>query len=195
MPRIAIYLALIGPILYAVSTLALQIIVAVKAHDFAGSSNHSTQAAHDALSGGALNAMQLVSFFSVLMTAIAFVLVALNAMRVGLLTRFMGILGVITGALLVFPIGGSPIIVQSFWLFALGFLILGRWPNGVPPAWATGRAEPWPSQQELREAREAARAGDAAPPSREPAAASDGDSDGPAPTQHSSSKKKKRKRR
>lgn len=191
MPRVAIYLALIGPILYAVATLALQIGVTVEAHDFATGGDLSTQAAHDALSGGLLNAMQFLSFFAILTTAIAFVLVALNAMRVGLLTRFMGILGVITGALLVFPIGGSPIIVQAFWLIALGFLIFGRWPNGVPPAWATGRAQPWPTQQELREAREAARRGEE-PASRptEPDELAE-----PERPVHPSSKKRKRKRR
>jgi hypothetical protein len=48
-------------------------------------------------------------------------------------------------------------IIQSFWLAAIAVLIAGRWPNGVPPSWRSGKAEPWPSQQELREQREQAR--------------------------------------
>ena len=48
----------------------------------------------------------------------------------------------------------SPLpIVQTFWLGAMALLLAGRWPNGVPPAWVTGEAPPWPSQQEAREAR------------------------------------------
>ena len=53
-------------------------------------------------------------------------------MRVGLLTRFMGILGVIVGVLFVIPLGSQLPIVQCFWLIAVGLLILGRWPRRRP---------------------------------------------------------------
>ena len=49
-----------------------------------------------------------LSFFPLI--ALGFVLISLNAMRAGLLTRFMGVLGIIVGALLVFPIP-SPVVV------------------------------------------------------------------------------------
>ena len=78
-------------------------------------------------------------------------------MRVGLLTRFMGILGMLIGALVVFQLD-QPQIVRAIWLIFLGVLFLGRYPGGTPAAWETGRAEPWPSQQELRERRDAIRA-------------------------------------
>ncbi len=80
-------------------------------------------------------------------------LVALQAMRVGLLTRFMGYLGIFTGVLVLFPIGSPVPVVQGFWLLALAYLFSGRWPNGVPPSWRSGRAEKWPSSAELREQR------------------------------------------
>ena len=51
-------------------------------------------------------------------------------MRVGLLTRFMGVLGIIVGVLFIIPLGSSLPIVQAFWLCALGALFLGRWPRG-----------------------------------------------------------------
>jgi hypothetical protein len=80
-------------------------------------------------------------------------------MRAGLLTRFMGVLGIIIGVLVVIPIGPLPV-VQTFWLIALGALLLGFWPGaGVPPAWRSGRAEPWPSSGQVTEQRRAARAG------------------------------------
>jgi hypothetical protein len=110
-------------------------------------------------------------------------------MRVGLLTRFMGVLGIICGALIVLPILSPLPIVQTFWLGAMALLLLGRWRSGVPPAWRTGEAQPWPSQQELREARRRQ-----AEPEPEPAAtvAETPGTDGRA---HPSSRKKKRKRR
>ncbi len=69
---------------------------------------------------------------------------ALHAMRVGLLTRFWGILGIALGVsvLLLGPIG-----VLAFTV-ALGFMIGGFWPRGRPPAWEAGEAIPWPKAGE-----------------------------------------------
>ena len=106
--------------------------------------------------GGIITVGRTVESIARLLLGVGFVLVSLNAMRTGLLTRFMGALGIVSGALLVLPIGGPLPIVQAFWLVGLAISIGDRFPNAVPPAWRTGRAEPWPSQQELREAREAA---------------------------------------
>jgi hypothetical protein len=84
--------------------------------------------------------------------AISLVLVGVNGIRTGLLSRFMGVLGVIIGALLVLPLfPGGQGTVQIFWTLALGFLFLGRWPGGRGPAWETGEAIPWPSAADRRE--------------------------------------------
>ena len=115
-------------------------------------------------------------------------LVALNAMRVGLLTRFLGILGIISGVLTVIPQLMPLPVVQSFWLITVGLLMLGAAPGGTPPAWSTGNAEPWPSQRRQAPARRA--------PAEEPATNGDGDGEPfPRPRAHPSSKKRKRKRR
>ena len=81
-------------------------------------------------------------------------------MRAGLLSRFMGALGMIVGGLLILPVlPGGQSTVQIFWVAALGVLILGRWPNGRGPAWDSGEADPWPTAQqraqEMAEARAA----------------------------------------
>ena len=34
-------------------------------------------------------------------------------------------------------------------MLALAYLLTGRWPSGVPPAWSSGRAERWPTRAEL----------------------------------------------
>jgi hypothetical protein len=139
---------------------------------------------------GALGAGAL--FGGTIALAFAYVIIALNAMRAGLLSRFMGILGIIVGALIVLPLlpQGVPI-VQIFWLAALGMLFLGFWPGGRGPAWETGEAEPWPAPQRamLQE-----RGGDEpeAEPEAEPEPPSE-DAEEEAP--HPVSKKRKRKRR
>src|SRR6201995_6078795 len=103
-------------------------------------------------------ALQLIGQLAALLVAVAFVLVSLNAMQQGLLTRFMGYLGMFAGALVLFQITQVPV-VQTFWLLAVAYLVSGRWPTGVPPAWRSGRSEPWPSSAEMR-ARRAAQTGE-----------------------------------
>ena len=162
--RFILYLALIGPILYGLGPLVSAVSAVLSAGSYVSDGVFSTAGAHDALreSTGIAIAQGFVGIGQ-LATAVAILLVSLNAMRVGLLTRFVGILGCIVGALLVLPaLFGPPAIVQSFWLVALGLLILGRG-RVSPPAWATGRAEPWPSQQEQRERKERAARGEADP--------------------------------
>ena len=112
-------------------------------------------------------------------------------MRVGLLTRFLGILGVISAVLMVLPLMPLPV-VQSFWLVAVGLLLLGVGRGGLPPAWRTGKAEPWPSAidnaQRRREAEDRKQGITREPEPEEPAPV-------PAGRAHPSSKKRKRKRR
>ena len=83
----------------------------------------------------------------------ALVLSSLNAMRAGLLSRFLGILGIIAGVLSVLFGGAS--FVLAFWLIAIGLVFMNRWPSGRGPAWETVEAIPWPSamdrQRELME--------------------------------------------
>ena len=196
LPRIAMPLALIGALLSAISTLLGAFASSSAVTNFL-SGPRTVDAARDVTGGTTLVTAQFIGLAGQLALATGFVLVSLNAMRAGLLTRFMGILGVIVGALVVIPIGPVQV-VQPFWLFALGILFAGFWPGGRPPAWRTGQAEPWPSQKEVAaarrdqaEARQGARRGD--PPAdpdatREPVGAPTG-SPGPG------ARKRKRKRR
>jgi MFS family permease len=203
--KYVVYAAVAGAVLVAVSGLAQAIAVSVAASSFADSTNQTSDAARDVLQGPVIVAALLLRQVGVFALGFAFILLALNAMRVGLLTRFMGVLGIIVGVLFIIPIGSSLPIVQAFWLAALAALFLHRWPSGMPPAWVTGVAQPWPTQQELREARMEAQAsklddeGDERPrrmgrreraePPETPAP------ELPARRPHPSSKKRKRKRR
>lgn len=167
--------ALVGGIVGPVS-------VAMSVSDFVSSPDRSTQAATDALAPSTALTAGLIAFIGRVALGLALVLVALNAMRAGLLTRFMGILGIMAGAFMAFPFIQLPI-VQAFWLIAVGVLFLGRLPGGRPPAWETGRAEPWPTRQQMMEDRQAGA------PAAVPVAEA-----GPERPAHARSKKKKRRR-
>ena len=135
----------------------------------------------------------LPSLVGSVLVAFMYVMVPLRARRAGLLSPFMAILGVIAGVLLVLQlVPVVPIILQAFWLGAVGALFLGNWPGGRGPAWDSGEPDPWPTAAERRglapprdEAAEGAAngGGPSAPPEPEPV------------PDRPSSRKRKRKRR
>jgi hypothetical protein len=96
--------------------------------------------ARDDASGASLS--RLVGSVGGLAFAIAFLYTSLWAMRVGLLTRFWGSLGMAAAvvSLLLPPF----FIILLVWFFALGLLLTGLWFGGRPPAWEAGTAVPWP---------------------------------------------------
>ncbi|HEX6698991.1 MAG TPA: hypothetical protein VF080_19440 [Solirubrobacteraceae bacterium] len=213
MPQIALILAAVGSVGFGIGRAVAEVARYLGAHSFVDAVDKTNSAATDALSPTATLVGQLIWETSALALGFGIAIISLNAMRVGLLTRFMGVLGVIVGVAVapILPIDQQGII-RVFWLAALGMLFLGRLPGGRPKAWATGEAEPWPTQQQLREQRAAMQAdaaaaegedeGQSARPSRRGAAAPPPKAPSPrrpdpaAPgAEHSASKKKKRKRR
>jgi hypothetical protein len=138
--------------------------------------------------GGLVFGLSLAGGLSLVLV---FILMSLRARRAGLLSQFMGTLGVIAGVLLLLHllqlVPFIPVVVQAFWLGALGALFLGNWPGGRGPAWATGTAEPWPlpaGRQRAGPAR--APAPEEPPPAAEPEAV---------PERPASRKRKRKKRR
>jgi hypothetical protein len=156
-------LTMIGGGLSGVAGVAYGAIVAIKVHEFATTGSQTYDEATHLTGGAGLLGLQLAGQLAALLVAVSFVLVCMQAMRVGLLTKFMGYLGMFAGALVLFQITQVPV-VQMFWLVALGYMFSGRWPTGMPAAWRTGKAEALPSGAEMR-ARRAAGAG-AAPAGR-----------------------------
>ncbi len=189
-------LAVTGATIAAITGVAYAALIASKANDFIHHGNQTYEQAHHLTGSGVLAVLPLLGQFASLLLAIGFVMIALNAMRVGLLTRFMGYLGIFTGVLVLFPIGSPVPVVQGFWLLAVAYLLSGRWPTGVPPAWRSGRAEPWPSSAELREQRmrAAGRAPARGKPAPEPAPEAVAAA-APARTRASTPKRKRKRRR
>jgi hypothetical protein len=148
--RIVLVTAVVGTIVFAIGNLVYNIAYVAAAADFAGGQSHDLQTAKDLLDDPAQIVPSAVTSAGGLALAAWFVIGSLNAMRVGLLTRFMGILGVVIGpGLLILP----PIpFVMTFWLIAVGLIFLRRWPGNLPPAWESGEAIPWPKPGETDDA-------------------------------------------
>jgi len=176
------WVILVAPILAGVGLIWTQLDVISIAHDFVDSGEQSERRADNLLENRG-QAPLILGLAGNLALAFSFVFTSLHSMRTGLLSRFMGILGIITGALIILPLApGLPSIVQLFWLIALGLLILGRWPGQRGPAWETGESVPWPTAAQLA----AARAGEQEEPD-----AGQGEPDAPATRP---SRKRKRRR-
>jgi hypothetical protein len=148
-PDVVRVLAIAGPLGVAVTLLATHVTLAGVADEFARSGR--TPAEAEALLREARPAvLSTLGFVASFTLGAATILVSVNAMRAGLLSRFLGVLGVAVGALGALQLSTGPPIIQSFWLGAVGLLLLDRWPGGRGPAWDTGHATPWPSAAELR---------------------------------------------
>ena len=160
MPSWFVWLIYLGPLLFALASVLTTLDRIDIAELFAGSGVTEgavgERRAENLLEDRA-TVPAVIGGAGTLALAFSVVLVSLNAMRAGLLSRFLGIIGMIVGALYVIPLFGGPLIVQIFWLGALGAVFLNVFPGGRGPAWDSGRAEPWPSAaQQRREAMGAA---------------------------------------
>jgi len=151
-PSWFVYLVVAAPILYAVSTVAGAFEAIDLGDEFASGEPIRGEAGEDRATelGGTSAGLVALATAGTVGVAFLFVMLPLRARRVGLLSPFMGILGVIAGALVVFQLTGVSSVIQAFWLGALGMLFLGNWPGGRGPAWESGQAEPWPSAAQKR---------------------------------------------
>ncbi len=149
-PAFATSLLTAATIALAAVILAQQIIVVDLASGFtAGDTSDETAAG--LIDGSAVPTSEYIRQGLNVFVGVAVVLIALNAMRAGLLSRFMGILGIAFGAFYAIPIFGGPVLIQLFWMVALAVLLLDRWPGGRGPAWERVEAVPWPGAAERME--------------------------------------------
>lgn len=216
--RIGIIATIVGAVAVAVGSAVGGVVLFFEAGALADMANPTVDDAEDVTQGAALLAASVIQkVIGILALALGFFFVSFNAMKVGLLTRFMGFLGMIAGVMFVLPIIPSGVaILQAVWLALLAGVLLGTGVGGLPPAWSTGRAVRWQSQQQVREQKErAARGGEGGKakgkggreeierkrlpfmpmpkPSSEPEPVPLEKQ--PAPRPHSTSKKRKKKRR
>jgi hypothetical protein len=149
-------LVLFGGIAVVVVSIGHQVVSAVETHNFVTGHDYSNHAVDRALTKGTANSIvDYVDLLAGLALAAGMIATMVNALRVGLLPRKMGVLGIFTGLLIFLPIGGAELqVVPALWMVMMGILLIGRWPKEEPPAWAAGEARPWPSQAQLRAAKQ-----------------------------------------
>jgi hypothetical protein len=157
-------LVLGGGAVMVLVTLVHPIAQALDAHSFVAGHDFTVDAVNHALTQSpVLEATQYLGLLGGLTLAAGMIVVTLGASRTGILPRWMMYLGIFSALLAFTPVGlllgSAQQLIPAFWMVGTGLLLLGRWPNGDPPAWAAGEARPWPSQMEARAEREAQRGG------------------------------------
>jgi hypothetical protein len=180
-------LVLIGGFGLAFLSVGHQVVSSIETHSFAIGHDFSGHAVDQALTKGAPNVIvEYLDLLAGLALAAGMIGAMVNAYRVGLLPRWMSILGGFTAVLIFAPISATLQLVPSFWMVMMGLMYVDRWPNGQPPAWEAGEARPWPSPSAVR----AANRGEGQ------VALSTGASDvTPAPTRPAGSTRKRRRKR
>lgn len=161
-PRWFMWLPVIGAFAFAIGTVAAIVYTGTKLSDFdaLAPALQTNIAANDALTAARddLGPLSIISVLGQMFFAVGIGAAALSAMNVGLLSRILGVIGVAVALFVVLPVIDPQGFMRSFWLIAIGFTLLGRWPGGRPPAWQTGLAQPWPTRAMQLEAAERARA-------------------------------------
>jgi Domain of unknown function (DUF4386) len=190
-PKIALVLGIAGPVALAIVGAINPFLVKHYAAEFAAlpTGSQTTQHAKDLLKGSGARTLGIVSLPAGLAFAFAMIMTNVNAMRTGLVSTFVGIIGVIGGLLFVLPLG-PPQLLLFFWLISVAAVVLDRWPGGRGPAWESGEVEKWPSPRERRMAQTPQARGQG------PGATRDGPEPEPeaqAPMPTRSSRKRKRK--
>jgi len=149
-------LVLIGGISLAILSVGHQVVSSIETHNFAVGHDFSAHAVDQALTKSTANMLvEYLDLLAGLALAAGMIGTVVNALRVGLIPRWMMILGIFTGILIFAPIGGAELeVVPSFWMVMMGILYVGKWPKEQPPAWAAGEARPWPSQAQMRAAKQ-----------------------------------------
>jgi predicted small integral membrane protein len=130
--------------LHAASDFVSNEVPKLTAKGIALGSDRADEVANDTIKEAPLRS--LAAFFGIagpIGFLVAMVYSCLHAMRVGLLTRFWGSLGMALGAV-------SFLFLQFalLWFVYFGLLLAGWVPGGRPPAWQSGEAEPWPTPGE-----------------------------------------------
>jgi hypothetical protein len=191
-------LAIAGPLFLAGLAVTTGLSLHAAAPDFvakgiAGTGDHADKVAQNVISDQTLSGLTVgFGIAGTLGFAVAMAYTCFHAMRVGLLTRFWGSLGA--------ALGVASILVLQYtllWIAYLGLLIGGWTPKGRPPAWAEGKAVPWPTAGE--KAAESLEAGPDPPASGDQDGGSGDGDDGEVGTVvnpvHQPGERRKRKRR
>lgn len=140
-PKIALYMAIGGPVLSALIYPAYTLTQLSVANDFVDGTVQTAAMASDLLASGVNQVTTSAYLFAQLLVAIAWVMAGLWGMRLGLLTRLVGAVAIAIGfaSVVVPPLAA---LLQVFWISAFAIMLLGEGPQ-TPPAWKLGRPVSW----------------------------------------------------
>ncbi len=141
----------------AIFAVVVQIVAVTRARDFVHHAVDTKQAVDHTLNASGGIALALPATLGQIAFAVGFGTISYLAMKVGLLKKLLGVLGAIAALLFVIPVlqQFEPLpVLQVVWLISFGAMMSGRTSAVLPPAWESGEAEPWPTQQQIREARD-----------------------------------------
>ena len=110
--------------------------------DQAGGNSRENLADHINKHTALLVAGGLISTVGVLALVFGMIYTNLWTMRTGLLSRFLGMIGIVAGVGLII-LGPFGLALFVLWFAAIGLKFLGFWPWPLAPAWAAGEAVPW----------------------------------------------------
>jgi MFS family permease len=158
----ALILGIIGPIAFGIAGAISPFVLKHLAAEFVAlpPGQQVNDRAKDLVSGSAAQTLGYVTPAAGLAFVFGIVLGNLNSIRAGLLSSFIGIVGIIAAVLFILPLG-PPQILMAFWLVAVATIIFDRWPGGRGPAWNADEPIRWPTAAERRIA-----AGGGTPPPR-----------------------------
>jgi hypothetical protein len=149
LPAAALPLLVFGALVAAGSEVGRQIAVLSVASEFVTTQPRTATHAADLLrTSTGLQVVGIAGLAANLALGLTLALICINAMRSGVLSRFLGVLGILLGVLAAIAppaLRGVVFLLLFFWLLALAVLFLDRWPGGRGRAWATGEALPWPT--------------------------------------------------
>ena len=151
-PAIVGVMAVYGPIAIGVAFLIRAFALKHASADFVDQQFTTYAAAadeaHDSQTGTVFMLFEGIAISGLLAFVFWLIKGVWDAQRVGLLPKAYAILGM---ALPILALIATPIAppIAMFWMLALGLLLIGRWPGGIPPAWAAGNSTPWPTRSEL----------------------------------------------
>ena len=159
-PRMAPGLVVVGGILFAITSTIQPILLVQMSKDFANKSGLSFDEYKHLFQAGIPTLIGVGIFLGSVCLAFGVVIASLRAMKVGLFTRFIAMVGVVAGLGLLPPeiIGtfvGPGVVLFIFsvatWFLMVAAIASNTWPAGRPPAWDDGEAHPWPTAAERRE--------------------------------------------
>ncbi|MFY9265778.1 MAG: hypothetical protein WAO61_10190 [Solirubrobacterales bacterium] len=135
-PTLVTVLSLAGPLLVALATPLYTILRVAVAKDFFNHPVQTVKRAEEVATSLGLQVTTGMVLAGTVGLAFAFVLIALNGQRIGLFSRFFGIIGIVIGVATVFMPNPASVL-QVFWLGALGMTFLAP-AERRQPAWAAG---------------------------------------------------------